>query len=210
MRVFEIDFTPSADGVLCAIHGWKLIGEVQTAKAFLSGKTEGLFTRLTIDDVLKQMEINRDMVLVLDLKSYRWEEKDLIRYYNQLYQSAMNHGGESTLNRIIPQIYTYDEYDHIKEIYSWKSIILTLYAMSGSDPDTILSFVKDKDDIQIVASSRRYITEDLVTSLHSTGKKYYTYTMNRLEDMVPYKSLGIDCFYTDFITPESYHAYFQE
>lgn len=211
-RVIELDFRLSKDGMLCALHKWSEFSEEGSKKVKMSAdawkeqKIEGLYTALTLEDVLLEMAKKKDMYLVLDAKSYKWSDEEVEERYLDIYEKALETGGEQLARRIIPQIYEEREYDLVKSAYEWSSIIYTLYRLDDVPDEEILDFVCDKEDIAVVTVPTRRVTELFCEELHDAGKKVYTHTVNETDTLYEWMNLGVDGFYTDTVTPDAWQA----
>ncbi|MGN1014988.1 MAG: glycerophosphodiester phosphodiesterase family protein [Butyricicoccus sp.] len=208
-RVMELDFSLSSDGVLCATHDWNGFDRVPTADEWRDTKIDGMFTPLTLEDVLYEMTVAPNVVLILDLKCKNWSQEKLAKQYTNIVQLAQQYGGDELTQRIVPQIYHPEEYDLIHEIYDWPSVIFTLYSLyqeGAVDPDEIARFVQDKPDIAVVTMPKEQVTDPFSEQLHSLGKYVFTHTVNSTENLYQWKNLGVDGFYTNTITPAMYRS----
>ena len=205
-RVIEMDFQLSADDVLCGLHSWEKYDGAMTSEKWLEQKIEDRYTTLTFPDVLEQMAVNLDLYVVLDVKSYEWEDDEVVRQYQKIYDQAEAYGGEQLVDRLIPQIYRQEEYELVGEVYDWKSIIYTLYRSDKVEDEDIISFVEGKDDIRVVTVPKRRISKEFCTLLHEAGKSVYTHTINDTDGLYDWMNEGVDGFYTDTMTPDAYRA----
>lgn len=205
-RVIEMDFQLSTDGVLCGLHNWDKYDGPLSSMEWSKQKINKRYTTLTLPDVLKEMTVNTDLYLVLDMKSYEWEDAKVVKQYQDIYEQALNLGGQQLVDRLIPQIYEQSEYALIKEVYDWKSIIYTLYRSDKIPDEDIISFVKGKEDICVVTVLKRRVSEDFCALLHDAGKIVYTHTINDIDGLYEYMNEGVDGFYTDTMTPAAYQA----
>ena len=205
-RVIEMDFQMSKDGVLCALHGWKDFGGKMNSDEFAKVKVDGQYTTMTMEDVLRGLSVNRDLYLVTDMKSYKWSDKKVKKRYREIYDMAVEYGGEQLADRIIPQIYEQSEYDIIKEVYNWSSIIYTLYKAGEVTNEEVVSFVEEKDDIPVVTVPQGRVSLEFSELLHDAGKMVYTHTINDTDNLYEWMNKGVDGFYTDTMTPSGYLA----
>ena len=210
-RVFEIDLNLTSDGYLVAAHNWKnQYGGVKSLADFMEGGIWDGLTPMTLEDVMEQMQVNRDMILVLDLKSYQWTEKEIVEHYQTIHDAAILHGGWSTLNRIVPQIYQRSEYDLIKTVYDWKSVIYTLYRDKKIPEEDVLDFVADKDDLAIVTMPKSRVNAEFSAALHAAGKKTCVYTINDLDHLSEWLNQGIDWYVTDTMSPAGWNKMYTD
>ncbi len=138
-RVFECDFLLTSDNALVACHDWdewketlteSFEGEKPTKEEFLSLKIYGVYTALTIEDILLYMQEHQDIWIVTDTKYLDYD------YYSVEFQTmvdmAVSLGCEDVLSRMIVQIYNEDMLANVQAIYPFQNWIFTLY-MSGYD-----------------------------------------------------------------------------
>ena len=112
-RLFEMDFNLTSDKKLAAVHDWHHFGnkddvapsskEWKKFQGYGSPETPSRFTTMLIGDVFDQMIINRDMVLVTDIKSMEISKEDRITQFKELVSEA-NKRDKELLDRVIPQI----------------------------------------------------------------------------------------------------------
>lgn len=203
-RVMEMDLELSSDGVLCCLHNWDDYGGIMEAAEWKNQKIEGKYTTLVFEDILREMEINKDIFLVLDIKNLTLTDEDLVTQYQTIYEMAMQYGGDQLAQRIIPQIYRQNEYELVKQVYAWNSIIYTLYRQEEVSDEEIVHFVEDKDDILVVTMPQNRVNEEFCVMLHTIGKLTYTHTINETDTLYLFLNQGIDGFYTDTVMPEAY------
>ena len=206
-RVFEIDFNLTTDGYLVAAHNWNnQYGEQKSLADFTKNGIREDLTSMTLDDVMEQLHVNQDMILVLDIKSYQWSEEEILDRYQTIHDTALIHGGQSTLDRIVPQIYQRSEYDLIKQVYSWKNIIYTLYRDKDIPEEDVLAFARDKEDLPIITLPKSRVNAAFSQTLHAIGKKVCVYTINDLDHLPEWLNQGVDWFCTDTMTPDGWRS----
>ncbi len=215
-RVFEVDFSLTADEDLVAVHDWSentiinVCGldipeekkdQALTKEEFLSYKIQGTFTPLSFYDVAVLMKEHPDMYIVTDTK----ETED--PYISKQFEQMRKIGEEvdpEILDRIIPQIYNEEMFRIIMDIYDWKSIIYTLYnqGMGFSEENTI-NFAY-KEGIRVITTYTSRSQTLFLKELLERNMVIYMHTYNTPEE-VEYlkKEKGIRGVYTDFLLPES-------
>jgi glycerophosphoryl diester phosphodiesterase len=194
-RVFEIDFNLTRDGKLAAVHDWEDNIVIPTMDEWKKQKIKNKYTTMDIDDVLSFMYIHKDVFLITDVKFL--DPKDIHLQFAEIYNSAKKYDVD-ILNRIIPQIYFPEMLSIIDEIYNFPSVIYTLYRNDPS-PKSVVDFVKQHDNVQVVAMWPYKATEEFVRDLASTGKLVYTHTINNVTELLDCYNLGIYGFYTDYL-----------
>ena len=206
LRVFEIDFHKTSDGRLVCAHNWnkEYGGTKLSYDEFMESPLWGL-TQMDAERLVQQMAINQDIFVVLDMKSSSWTKKETKAFYKELIDTGLHYGGEALVDRIIPQIYSMEEYDKVNQYYDFKGIIYTLYLDKESTPEQIRDFAQDKDDLFAIAIPKKRVTKEFSDILHAGGKTVLTYTINATEDLYGWLDLGVDGFYTDFMNPQAIH-----
>ena len=209
-KAYEIDFILSTDNILCSLHTWDFYDHEMTANEFLKQPARGGGTTLLLSDVLKLFNVNKDMILILDLKSRSWESGELIKWYRKIVEMADRIGGKSLLDRIVPQIYHREEYDMVRQVYDWSCMIFTLYRMSAVADDEIIEYLKDKPDLQIVTIPEERVSSEFCQKLHELGKIVYANTINNINSLYLFLNKGVDGFYTDLMKPDEYYERYGE
>jgi len=200
--VFEIDLLLTSDKQIAAIHDWDGYGNggmPLTLEKFKDIRIYGVFTPMDIDDVLRLMTLNKEIFIITDTKSYEDSPGIVREHFTILRDKALAYDKE-LLNRIVPQIYNQEMYYIIKEVYPFNSIIYTLYQSPDTDSE-VVKFVKDKDDIQVVAMAPSRFSVGFQKELEKNGKLTYLFTLNDVSEVKEYFSKGVHGVYTDFITP---------
>ena len=204
-RAVEVDLILSEDGILCAVHNWKTdYGLKLSSQELLQTSAPDGGTTLLLEDVLRLFKQNKDMILVLDIKSYEWSREKLVRQYSTIAQAALEIGGEELADRIVPQLCQFGEYEPVKSIYEWKNLILTMYRMNDVADEEILSWLTDKPDVRIVTCKTTRATEEFARSLHELGRQLWVYTCNDVDGVYSFLNMGVDGFYTDLMTPATW------
>ena len=216
-RLFEMDFNLTSDKKLAAVHDWHHFGnkddvapsskEWKKFQGYGSPETPSRFTTMLIGDVFDQMIINRDMVLVTDIKSMEISKEDRITQFKELVSEA-NKRDKELLDRVIPQIYHQEMFGEIESIYPFKHVIYTLYASSDSGEE-VLDFIAKHKEIEAVTvpidDSR--LTPKFIEQVHKLGKRVYVHTIQTYESLTKYAAINVDGFYTGLLTPQDMAVY---
>lgn len=193
----EIDFRFSSDGVLVCAHDWDDIGlkKAPKAKAFKNHKINGIYTTMTAETALKKLAGTK-IFLIVDTK-----EKDTASVYKEIDRILSSiKGGTKYKKKVVPQIYSQDEYDILNEIYSYKRWILTLYKLkpgSAAEYKELAEFCKEKG-IRTVTIPKNKVTAKRVSYFTDKGIRVATHTVNGEEEWSRLEGLGVAVFYTDF------------
>ena len=216
-RLFEMDFNLTSDKKLAAVHDWHHFGnkddvapsskEWKKFQGYGSPETPSRFTTMLIGDVFDQMIINRDMVLVTDIKSMEISKEDRITQFKELVSEA-NKRDKELLDRVIPQIYHQEMFGEIESIYPFKHVIYTLYASPDSGEE-VLDFIAKHKEIEAVTvpidDSR--LTPKFIEQVHKLGKRVYVHTIQTYESLTKYAAINVDGFYTGLLTPQDMAVY---
>lgn len=210
-RVFEVDFMMTEDNQVVARHEWTqsmtkyLQQEDQlpedrqavqlTHQEFKDTDILGKLTPLDWSDVLDLMEEYPDIYIVTDTKEQNPTE--LLR----VMVKEAEHRNPELLKRLIPQIYNQPMLKPVQGVYEFPNIIYTLYTSKNSDQE-VIDFVH-KNQITGVTMPESRVNNAFVTNLNQEGVVTYVHTINDIALMKKYNRMGIDGFYTDYITQVS-------
>jgi glycerophosphoryl diester phosphodiesterase len=223
-RFFEIDFSWTADEELVAAHDWddayqelfyvpaEMKGKVPTSAQFFRLKSKKGLTQLSLEDVLAWAAEKQDAVIVTDIKDKNLNALRKIRNRIEKYEKY-----------IIPQAYSYQEYDDILKL-GYKNIILTLYRME-IDPAEALRLSKNnsqdiKDELRrrftaklvgfskkrspfAVTMHQRVARSGVAALLHQNNTAVYVHTVNDIKLFDALRGMGIFGIYTDYLAPPS-------
>lgn len=196
-RFFEIDFSWTSDGELVAIHDWHESfnqsfyitedTEIPTEAEFLKLETKTGLSQLSLGDVLKWADKKGDAFIVTDIKD------DNI---NALRKISIDF--KKFKNFIIPQVYTYNEYNETAML-GYSNIILTLYRMK-IEPSDVLRFSINNSPFAITMHWK-VAQSGLAASLQKKHTRVYAHTVNNINLFVSLRKLGVFGIYTDEISP---------
>ncbi len=219
-RVFEVDLQYTTDGKLVAIHdfgnpyvnkwNYKYDPQLQdgdiTYEEFKNNVVFGAYTPLSFEDVVKLMVQYPDVYIIMDTKYV--DPRNVTRQFNDII-NTVNSIDSTVMNRIIPQVYNYDMFYLVDNIYNFNSYIITLYQMENLNYDELTNFVYE-NGIEVVVADEYTATKELMDKLSSVGVKTYVHTINDINKMIEIKNKGAYGFYTDFVTPSIYDYVFTE
>lgn len=191
---FEIDLNFTIDGHLVCAHEWATVSPENTVPPTLAEfqalKHVEPFERCTLSTLADWLIRNPDKKIITDAKQRNIEVlRTIILKWPEL------------ADRFIPQIYDTEEYTHIRNL-GYKDIILTTYRYSGTFSELIESAGKIELFAITVPKSMASLTIEL---LNNKSTPIYTHTVNKKEEILKLKCLGISEFYTDFISPKRYN-----
>ncbi|WP_342547696.1 phosphatidylinositol-specific phospholipase C/glycerophosphodiester phosphodiesterase family protein [Paenibacillus sp. FSL P2-0089] len=211
-RIFEADLLLTSDEQLVARHEWttgmskKLgqqevlppdkQGEVLTHDEVMNSPVLELYSPLDIEKIVNLMENYPDTYIVTDTKEL---EPEQVTKQFQLIVEAARKKDPALLERIVPQIYSREMLEVVKQVYAFPEIIYTLYQTEDSD-EVVIEFVK-QTGVDITMPTTR-ATKSFVRNLKKAGARVYVHTVNDEQEIVKLSRLGVYGFYTDFV-PEN-------
>ena len=213
IRVFEIDLLTSCDGELILLHDWKEYNEnslkqpareyqCSTKEEFLKSKIHGKYTSLSFDDVIKLSKKYKDVYFIFDTKTFDLESSKVS--YDKITHQINNL--KADMNRFIPQAYTFEMYQMLKNEYPFESIILTLYhIIYESDGTKIAEFSRDNEVKYITLHQNDTWAERVLSDLKDfngyweLGLKFYIHTINDPEVLKSLLDKGVSGVYTDYL-----------
>lgn len=194
--LIELDFNWTSDGGLAAIHYWSqeyspdLEGyQPPTLSQWRDAKVYGVYTSLDLARLITWLYENPAAYIATDIKAD-----------NLAGLEKIAHEYPEFTNRFIPQIYSYEEYQPVRDM-GYENIILTVYMMSSEDArDTaaISEFVRENGITAVTFPVAMAQEEGYIQGLDDCGALLLTHTANGHETRAYYFGLGVDGIYTDF------------
>ena len=86
------------------------------------------------------------------------------------------------------------------ELYSWKSVIYTLYQNPDWTPDNVREFAL-KSGVKLITIPSSTLTPEIATLWRQNGIKIAVHTINSLDQVTELRAAGSNLFYTDFLLP---------
>lgn len=198
-ELFEIDFVWSSDNQLVCLHDWdrtpKWLLNYHGEKPLSLDEFNQLkndefnLTPCNIDRLNQWLKSHPNAYIVTDIKH------DNIKGLNLITRQINNYK-----DRIIPQIYQPHEYQPIRDL-GYRFIIWTLYKFQG-DQDLVLKHAAEMDLLAITMPKTR-AEKGLATSLKPLGIPTYVHTINKLDEVILYKTqYGLSSVYTDVLSKD--------
>lgn len=191
INVIEIDFLKTYDHKYVLGHDWGTVRSIyRPSKNFtrydqyLSLKNEK-FSTLGLEDLVELMGQHNQMRIITDVKGSNIEFLSHIAYH---FPDA--------LERFIPQIYDFDEYEVAREL-GFEHIIYTMYKVYKTD-DMIIGFAQS-NPLYAVTFGESRATPRFLRRLNEVGVSTYVHTINSEEKYYELKSLGATGVYTDYL-----------
>ncbi|KUP23939.1 phosphatidylinositol-specific phospholipase C/glycerophosphodiester phosphodiesterase family protein [Paenibacillus sp. DMB5] len=211
-RVFETDLLLTTDDKLVARHEWtgnmsRLLGQLDVLPAARQGVVLSyeevmespiltLYSPLDIDKIMDLLVAYPDAYIVTDTKEL--EPELVTRQFEHIVEAA-NRKDPMLLSRIVPQIYSRDMLDVVRKVYSFPEVIFTLYQSYDSD-EQVVEFARETG-VEITMPATR-ATKSFVRKLKQAGARIYVHTVNDEDEITKLSRMGIDGFYTDFVSEE--------
>lgn len=191
-KLIEMDFEWTSDGEVVAIHDWgpmvkRLFMMEERTLSLEEFKSSQVFMDLTLlefGEVIEWFEKKEDVFLVTDTKG---DNKKLLTYIIE------NH--KKSLDKIIPQVYSFEEYYLAKDM-GFDNIILTLYRSNYSDEE-IVEFAKENEIFAITMPIARGHST-LPMKLKEIDVFTYVHTINELYVFEELYENGVSGIYTDY------------
>ena len=206
-KLIEVDIMITTDGRYILNHDWEYMGNrVVFAenspvdyKTFSEYKIYNKFTTVSLEDLIEFLDKYKNVRIITDTKD---NDYSVLYYISTSYKEYMN--------RFIPQVYAFEDYDAIKAI-GYNDIIITLYKMPyniKTDADKIYEQAKKLQPYAITVSDELLISKDYISKLHTSEIKYFVHTINDRSRAEELHSYGIRGVYTDNLLSIDYVEYY--
>ncbi|ULO08051.1 glycerophosphodiester phosphodiesterase [Paenibacillus sp. 19GGS1-52] len=218
-RIFETDLLFTSDDKLVARHEWtgnmsKELGQQKVLSAKEQGSALGyaefmnspildIYSPLDFEKILDLLQHYPDAYIVTDTKEF--DSGLVMKEFNRLTEAAKRRDPE-LLNRIVPQIYSRAMLEELKAVYSFPTVIYTLYQSQDTD-EQVIDFVRTTG-VDITMPAER-ATSSFVNKLQQAGARVYVHTINAEEEIQKMDKLGVDGFYSDFISEDDLDLIFK-
>ena len=208
-NLIEVDILKSTDGHYILNHDWEYM-ESRVAfakntpvdyKTFSKYKIYNKFTAASLDDLIKFLDEYKNIRIITDTKD---NDYSALSYIKQKYKNYMN--------RFIPQVYAFEDYNIIKKL-GYNDIIITLYKMPyniKSDAAKIYEQAKKLKPYAVTVPDELLYSDDYIAKLRTSEIKYFVHTINDSERAEELFNHGIHGVYTDNLLAEDYIKYYDE
>jgi len=216
-RVFDADLAFTTDGVLVLRHDWNdnleqsvsmcdsvtwtdsngmtrktTPQEQMDYAAFRTSKIYYKYDGMTCEDMLNYMTEHEDLYIACDMKD------DVIESYRYLVNKAIDMGEESCLDRIIVNVYNYDVYDSIMNIYEFKNVTARQHYWTPNNYYELIKFCLTHD-IHVVNTSACFVNDEGVQLMQEYGIHVYIAIVDYVSEMKDYNELGVDGAVTNWL-----------
>ncbi len=191
-RMFELDFSWTADDQLVLIHDWDQTWvrfapsatAVPSLPDFLQTDHSKGLRFLSLDDLLEWLRLRPDAKVVTDVKH---------RNVEALQQISLQ--ASSLRDRFVPQIYEPQEYGPVRAS-GFKQVLFTIYKSKLTEGE-IIDFVTENALAGLVIPEYRAKRGDFQELLANRRLKIFVHTINDEETWQSLRSRGYHGVYTD-------------
>ena len=196
-NVVELDFVKLDDNYVC-FHDDEAMGFdlPESIAEFCEHKIKSKYTPLTLDDLLKLMEIYSSLVIITDCK-----DGDICDFLETICAKLQAIGKADWSKRFIIQVYSISQAKELDNHYSFFTKGLTLYASSYYVWDfPWLTKMCIMYHIPILIMPYNYVINNHVLKcLKSKNIKIWVHTVNDKLVAQQLKIKGVDGIYTDIL-----------
>ena len=210
LRVFEADFSLTEDNQVVLLHelgNWEsaTINGVSvsdysfTYNNFKSSLLNGQFHTLSLEDLLELMVEYPDIYIVTDTKGT--DTASIETLFTAMIEAATEIDA-SLPDRMILQIYNEEMLDTVMDIYTWKSVIYTLYADPDWTDESVAEFMT-RTGVNFITMWGDWSTAERISYWKTANPDAIiaSHTINDLNVVEELQANGVDLIYTDFLTP---------
>ncbi|MFZ1932262.1 MAG: glycerophosphodiester phosphodiesterase family protein [Thermoguttaceae bacterium] len=194
-RFFEFDLNWTSDGQLVLIHDWQgnfrdlfptsKIALPPSLDEFLRLKMRNNLTPISFAGLADWLRTHPGARIVTDVK------EDNLRALGKIAAEYPD-----LVDRIIPQIYAFEEYEPVWDM-GYGNIILTLYLKNYAD-EPVLNFARSHRLFGVTMWIERAMGA-LPRELKKLNIPVFAHTVNWPEEQKKLESNGVSGFYTDFL-----------
>lgn len=196
--LFELDLKLTSDRKIVCIHDWeenvinvfgkKFETNPPSYREFTSFvKKNKKFKNCTAETLNIWLNQNDKKYIITDVKDYE-NNYEVLKKLKKKIKNADQ--------RIIPQIYSLNNYNKIKSL-GYKRIIYTLYMQPFNEKKIIESLNLRNLNLFAITLPKNWIKKGLGLKIKEKFKfKIYTYTINDMSELLELKLLGVDEIYT--------------
>ncbi len=199
-RVIEVDFCWTSDGKLVVMHDWKAqwlddfvdATGIPTYDEYMAAERKDGRTQMDLDDFFAWMDAHPEVYIITDVKA---------DYVNAM--RTIRDARPDFLPRYMPQIYTFEQYDPVREL-GYGNVIITLYQMlylSPSERAATLRFAARKNVFAVTMQGTFAANMSLAPKLLAAGERVFAHTVNDPNAARRLGRVGVTGFYTDHIVP---------
>ena len=198
-RMFEVDFSWTADQRLVGIHDW---GNTYQ-RLFPTATHEQRPTYVQLLELL--MDNNESVITLPRLRHWLTSHPDAyivtdIKGKNVAGLTTMKQVLGAQYRQVVPQLYHPHNYQALRKL-GYQNIIFTLYATHLST-EKIAAFVANNPLLAVTIHPDKKGFSELIPQFNELHRFVYVHTYNSLAEYNQYRELGVDGVYTDFLIPD--------
>lgn len=206
-RLFELDLSLTSDNQLVLRHGWDeaygqdflTINGPVSYDQFMNSPYYNEYTPIDFESVLKFLKKNPDVYVIMDGKVNSVEDTKVLYEKIDEYTNKLD---KQLKSRLIPQMFYKDDLEIIRQ-YGFHDLV---YVVGREDytPESLAQFC-DENDIRVVSLSIYRANPEVVHALKEKNIKAYVYTINSIDEMEKFLQIGVNGFFTDFVSPQEFN-----
>ena len=194
----EIDFAWTSDHRLVCAHDFT---DFKTGIPLLDNFLNNLFSkkykRMTAETALKMLSDSGKLYLLVDTK-----EENEAEVYREILRILTEMGRQDYMEKVVPQFFSKEQYEQIKEIYPFKEWIFAIYKIQDEEftPEVAADIAHFCGENHLtVAISQKRATDQLISLLHSEHVYIIVHTVNNGGVWNTLFKKGVRSIYTDSI-----------
>ena len=194
IRVIELDFDYTSDDKLVCSHLYSDKGfkEVPTYEEYMSYNKDG-YTTMDINDVIKYMEDNKNLYIMVDTKVENHTDKTIV----DIAKDMINNMNDELINRLIFQLYIPNQKKEMIKLYNFKeeNLVLSLYKGYPMINETLKEAYEY--NFSVILFNKRFFKDDELQRLVNKNFVTVVYTVNKQTDKDNLINKGVSIFITD-------------
>ena len=194
IRVIELDFDYTSDDKLVCSHLYSDKGfkEVPTYEEYMSYNKDG-YTTMDINDVIKYMEDNKNLYIMVDTKIENHTDKTIV----DIAKDMINNMNDELINRLIFQLYIPNQKKEMIKLYNFKeeNLVLSLYKGYPMINETLKEAYEY--NFSVILFNKRFFKDDELQRLVNKNFVTVVYTVNKQTDKDNLINKGVSIFITD-------------
>ena len=194
IRVIELDFDYTSDDKLVCSHLYSDKGfkEVPTYEEYMSYNKDG-YTTMDINDVIKYMEDNKNLYIMVDTKVENHTDKTIV----DIAKDMINNMNDELINRLIFQLYIPNQKKEMIKLYNFKeeNLVLSLYKGYPMINETLKEAYEY--NFSVILFNKKFFKDDELQRLVNKNFVTVVYTVNKQTDKDNLINKGVSIFITD-------------
>lgn len=203
VQLIELDLSLSRDGKIIMLHDWDrtvehYLGDRFDKKLYQSQfegmNIFGILEPLTFDKLTKILTQYPQVKIITDTK------EDTLAILEEISKQYPDYQ-----NRMIPQIYAYDELEPVKEM-GYEDIIFTAYLQAKPNAKDLISFAQ-KNNLYGVTMPDYEAKKGLCKAVSSAGIPVFVHPINTFEEAKMFMDMGATGVYSGTLLPEEFTGF---